>query len=73
MTRAAIAIALFLSAGWFAGCDRPAGSGPSNSPAAPPPAEKKADVHIRTPGVNVDVEHRGEGDNKRTDVNVQRK
>lgn len=77
MKRIVIAAALFvLSASWFVGCERGSSPGanppPNTGQPAPPPEKKDTDVHVRTPGVNVDVEHRGEGNNKKVDVNVQR-
>jgi hypothetical protein len=46
-----------------------------NPPASPTtnrePEKKNADVHIRTPGASVDVEHKRDG--KSVDVDVRRK
>jgi hypothetical protein len=42
------------------------------TPAAPAPAERnKGDVHIRTPGANIDVERKGTG--RDVNVDVRRK
>jgi len=74
MKRAAIAAILFVgSACWFAGCDAPHATGPTETGTTrPAPSEKKrdVDVHVRTPGANVDVERHGTG---RTKVEVRTK
>lgn len=71
MKRAAVAVALFVgSAIGFAGCDAPRNSGTGGT--TPPTTDRKGDidVHVRTPGADVDVERKGEGKAK---VNVRTK
>jgi hypothetical protein len=58
MKRAAIAALLFVgSAVWFVGCDQPVPSATESGTTRPTPSDKRrdVDVHVRTPGANVDV------------------
>ena len=64
MRRAAIAALLFAgSAVGFVGCDHPPPAGTETGTTRPtPPAKRRdLDVHIRTPGADVDVERHGTG------------
>jgi hypothetical protein len=67
MTRSVVLLAVF--GGMFAGCEQAATPSASTTPTSQP-SEQKGDVHIRTPGVNVDVERKGTG--RSVDVDVHR-
>jgi hypothetical protein len=74
MKRATIAAVLYvLSASWFLGCDGPTEGTPTGTTRPTAPEKKGTDVHIRTPKVSMDVEHKGDGANKKVEVDVRRK
>ena len=63
--RAAVSIAIFsMSSATFLGCA-------SSSSTAP--TEKKTDVHIKTPGADIDVHHKGNDKDNKTNVDVKTK
>ena len=73
MKRAIAAAILFiLSACWVVGCAPGPGTGrPTGTTRPTAPEKKETDVHVRTPKVSVDVEHKGDG--KGVNVEVKRK
>ena len=73
MRRAAIAALLFVgSAVGFVGCDHQPPPGTDSGTTRPPATDRRrdVDVHIRTPGANVDVERHGTG-KARVDVRTK--
>ncbi len=68
MMRSVVLLVAF--GGIFAGCQQAAPPSASTTSSAQP-SEQQGDVHIRTPGVNVDIERKGTG--RSVDVDVHPK